>query len=80
VDVPIGLLPSTGFTPDHYGVNMWPRTGAPFSGNPAISDFGPDNATFVADLPEPASLGLVATGLAAVGAARRRRRELAGSG
>jgi hypothetical protein len=41
VTVPANLLPSRGFDPSGYTVNLWPRTGA--GNNNQISDFAPDN-------------------------------------
>src|SRR5437868_2875885 len=40
--VPLSLLPSTGFTPENYGWNLWPRTD--LSNNTVIADFAPNNA------------------------------------
>lgn len=68
--IPIALLPSTGFTPEHYGFNLWPRlAGGPVAN---IADFAPDNATIHA-VPEPASWALMIAGLALVGGSMRRR-------
>jgi len=72
VDVPGSLLPSTGLTPDHYLINLWPRTGD-FVGNAAISDFAPNNSDFAVSTPEPTSIALLVTGLVAAGVTRRRR-------
>jgi hypothetical protein len=69
--VPIALLPSTGWTPDIYGWNLWPRlTPMPFAN---ISDFAPDDSTFAA-VPEPATWALMIVGFLGVGAMRRARR------
>ena len=68
VKVPLSLLPSTGFQPDRYGFNLWPRLGG------SISDFAPENATLAAAVPEPAAWGLLIAGFGAGGAMLRRRR------
>jgi len=74
VDVPVSALPSLGLTPDHYGINLWPRENNPaIIGNAQISDFAPDNDVFIASAPEPASLALFAAAFGAVAFARRRR-------
>lgn len=71
VIVPLNLLPSTGFTPGHYGFNIWPRLEA--QALSSLADFAPDNATLAA-VPEPATWGLMITGFGLAGAALRRRR------
>jgi hypothetical protein len=71
VNVALSLLPSTGFTPDKYGFNLWPRTA---NGNQFISDFAPENATLAAGVPEAATWAMMIAGLAAVGAGMRRSR------
>jgi len=68
--VPLALLPSTGFSPNNYGFNIWPRNG--FGNNNQISDFAPNNAT-VAPVPEPASWALMILGFGVLGTALRRR-------
>lgn len=69
--IPIALLPSTGFSPGHYGFNLWPRlNGGPVTN---IADFAPDNATIRA-VPEPASWAMLVAGFALVGGTMRRRR------
>jgi hypothetical protein len=69
--VPLSLLPTTGFDPESYGFNIWPRSGAP--GNGAISDFSPDNATVAAAAPEPASWLMMIVGFGLLGFQMRRR-------
>jgi hypothetical protein len=69
IDVPAALLPSAGLQPGDYTVNLWPRLGA--GNNNQIADFAPDNSNFRVAAPEPASLGLFAVGLAALGLRRR---------
>ncbi|OAN62213.1 PEPxxWA-CTERM sorting domain-containing protein [Sphingomonas sp. TDK1] len=75
VKVPLSLLPSTGFSPTHYGFNLWPRTG--FGGNAQISDFAPENATLAAAVPEPASWAMLMLGAGAAGGMLRYRRRRA---
>lgn len=68
LDVPLSLLPSTGFAPQNYTWNLWPRDSSSPAGNPAsnnrqISDFAPDasNAAF-APSPAPGSAVLLGLG------------------
>ena len=75
LDVALSLLqPSTGFAPEDYGFNLWPRSAG---GNPFISDFAPDNANLSA-APEPMSWALMLAGFAAVGSLLRARSRSAG--
>jgi hypothetical protein len=69
--VPLSLLPSTGFDPESYGFNIWPRSGA--GGTAVISDFAPDNATVAAAVPEPASWLMMIVGFGLLGFQMRRR-------
>lgn len=69
--VPLSLLPSTGFAPDHYGFNLWPRNGV--GSNNQISDFAPENRTLAA-VPEPATWAMMVAGFGLLGAALRTRR------
>lgn len=71
VKVPLSLLPSTGFSPQRYGFNLWPRAG---SGNAGISDFAPENATLSAAVPEPATWGMLMIGAGFAGGTLRYRR------
>lgn len=73
--VPLSLLPSTGFGVDAYRYNIWPR--APGMGNSHIADFAPDNSSFLAAIPEPATWAMLIAGFGGVGASARRRRALA---
>jgi hypothetical protein len=70
--VPLGLLPSTGFTPENYGWNLWPRID--LSNNSVIADFAPQNALLTAGVPEPSTWALMFIGFGALGAFLRRRR------
>ena len=57
------LLPSLGFAKTAYTWNLWPRDGSQL-GNPAISDFAPNNSNVaVSVVPEPSTLALIALGL-----------------
>lgn len=71
VNVALSLLPSTGFTPEQYGFNIWPRTG---NGNALISDFAPENATLAAGVPEAATWAMMIAGFTVVGAGMRQSR------
>jgi hypothetical protein len=77
IDFPASLLPSQGRIPDQYGINLWPRDASQIA-DAQIADFAPDNVDFIvsrtASVPEPASVLLVAIGLAGLAAFRRRRR------
>lgn len=73
--VPGALLPSEGLQPAAYDVNLWPRDTTQV-GNTATSDFAPNNSDFVvgaATVPEPLSLSLLASGVAAIVVRRRSR-------
>jgi hypothetical protein len=71
--VALSLLPSEGFTPANYLVNLWPRSGS--SGLSVIADFGPDNSdAAVTSTPEPAGLALLG-GMALAGLVFMRRRK-----
>ena len=70
--VPLTLLPTTAFAPLQYGFSFWPRTNT-VVGNPAISDFAPNNSTITA-VPEPAAWALLLLGLGGLGAGLRARR------
>lgn len=69
--VPLALLPTTGFTPNNYGFNLWPRNG--LGNNNQISDFAPNNANFSA-VPEPATWAMLLAGFTLLGGALRHRR------
>lgn len=69
--VPLSLLPSTGFSPDRYGFNLWPRDGT--AGLGAISDFSPENATLAA-VPEVGIWAMMIAGFGLTGRALRQRR------
>ena len=82
IDIPLSALPpSTGFAPQDYLWNLWPRdTSAPPSPAPigtssAIADFAPDNAVARFDLiPEPSMLALFAGMLGTLGVVVRWKR------
>ena len=69
--VPEALFPSTGFTAERYGWNLWPRTGV--GAGTVATDFSPDDAMLAA-VPEPASWALMIAGVGVAGGALRRRR------
>ncbi|MBV9881274.1 MAG: hypothetical protein JO180_12295 [Gemmatirosa sp.] len=72
IDVPLALLPSSGFALDQFTANLWPRSGA--GGQNVIADFAPDNSNItVSTTPEPATALLVAPVLVGMLAVRRRR-------
>ena len=85
IDVPLSALPpSTGFAPQNYLWNLWPRdtsappASAPVGGASAISDFAPDNALAGFTLvPEPSRLLLFAGMLGAMVVAARWRKPAA---
>ena len=70
IDVPLSLLPSTGFAPENYTFNLWPRS--PGMGNTFVADFAPDASNIAATVPEPAALALFGLALAPLLARRRR--------
>lgn len=66
-------MASTGFAPQDYTWNLWPRDPLSAAGVAAISDFAPDNSNAAVDVvPEPATLTLLLSGLA-VGYRKRKR-------
>jgi len=66
--VPTSVLPSTGFSPDEYLVNLWPRFGLDASDNTQIAQFAPsDSDVAVTNAPEPSTVLLLGTGLLALG-------------
>lgn len=73
--IALSLLPSTGFSPERYGFNLWPRIGT--GNNNQITDFSPENATLAAAVPEPATWALFLLGFGAVGYGLRRHRRSA---
>ena len=73
--VPLSLLPSLGFAPVAYTVNLWPRSAPIIDQVEVISDFAPDNTNAaVTLLPEPATFGVIGLSLAGLVCARRRGR------
>lgn len=80
--VPLSFFNTTGFTPQNYTWNLWPRATGP-AGTASISDFAPDNSNNLMTVgpipasvlvtPEPASFALVAAGLFGMMVAARRR-------
>lgn len=73
--VSASLLPSTGFAPEAYTWNLWPRlTG--IAGFAAIPDFAPNatnaSVTVLSAVPEPGTTALLALGLAGLAWTQRR--------
>ena len=76
VSLNASLLPSEGFAFGDYLYNFWPRFapgGVVPTNNRQISDFAPDDSSFAAGVPEPASWGMMIAGFGAIGAMMRRR-------
>jgi hypothetical protein len=75
--VPLAALPSTGFAPQNYTWNLWPRSQA-IAGNPNgnVADFAPDNSNAaVTATPAPPAAWLAAqAGVVLAAFARFRRR------
>jgi len=80
VSLDASLLPSEGFAFGDYLYNFWPRFapgGVVPTNNRQISDFAPDDKSFAAGVPEPASWGMMIGGFGAIGGMMRRRRIIA---
>ena len=80
VSVPVSLLPATGFAPQNYGFNIWPREGAVVTNNSQITDFAPNNALLAVTgvftpVPEPASWLMMILGFGVIGGVLRFRRD-----
>jgi hypothetical protein len=74
IDLLASLFPSTGFTPEQYGFNLWPRgPNTPGSTTTFVTDFAPDNGLLAA-VPEPATWAMLVAGFGLVGGALRRRK------
>jgi hypothetical protein len=71
--VSASLLPSNGFTPDHYTWALW-SINSTITGLPRNADFAPTANISVAVVPEPETYALMLAGLGAVGVVARRRR------
>ncbi|HEY4125741.1 MAG TPA: PEP-CTERM sorting domain-containing protein [Rhizomicrobium sp.] len=73
--VPASLLPSLGFLPKDYLVNLWPRLGFDPSDNTQIAEFAPSNSDAgITGAPEPATLALFGAGVIAFGRRFRKQR------
>lgn len=73
IRVDASLLPSLGFTPQNYTVNLWPRSVLSFE-DEVVSDFALDNSNAaVTATPEPSAAFLVLPALGGLLWARRRR-------
>lgn len=67
------LLPSLGFAPEAYTVNLWPRSKLAFV-DEVVSDFAPNNSNAaVTVIPEPTSLALVSLAVGVLLVHRRKR-------
>jgi hypothetical protein len=73
VVVPLAKLPSAGFSVANFQYNVWPRY-LTTAETKRVADFGPDNETFSASVPEPATWALMIAGFGFAGSALRRRR------
>ena len=74
VELAASLFPSTGFAPERFGFNIWPRITD--GGLAALSDFAPNNALLAA-VPEPSTWAIMIAGFGFAGTALRRRRRAA---
>ena len=81
LSVPSAFLPSTGFAPQDFGFNIWPREGSTVTGNNQITDFAPNNALLTPTgalltpaVPEPATWLTMILGFGLLGGAMRLRR------
>ncbi|MBX9579675.1 MAG: hypothetical protein K2X87_05140 [Gemmataceae bacterium] len=72
-EVPLALLPSTGFAPLEYTWNLWPRAPG-IAGVAGISDFAPDNSNIPVSTPAPAAIWLAVSGVLALPVFARLRR------
>ena len=71
ISLAASLFPTTGFAPQFYGFNLWPRDGV--GAGTFVTDFAPNNG-LIAAAPEPASWALMILGFGLVGGAMRRAR------
>lgn len=72
--VPVSLLPTLGFAPRDYLVNLWTRFGLDPSDNTQIAEFAPsDSDVPVTPAPEPATLMLMGAGLLGLVGMRRKQ-------
>jgi len=77
--VSAGLLPSSGFSPESYLVNIWPRDGLAqgAAGLPQIAEFNPNTTDAAVTTPEPLS-GMLCAGAIALALGRRLLRKRPG--
>jgi hypothetical protein len=79
--VPLALLPSLGFAPTGYTVNLWPRSQPIIDQVEVISDFAPDDTNAALTVvPEPGTLGLPCLALAVMAYAWRRSNKFVSRG
>lgn len=77
-NIQFSLLPGKGLSFGQYEWNLWPRqmlVGGGLGGSDRISDFAPDARDVAVSTPEPATMILLGTGLAGLGASLRRKRQ-----